>query len=405
MAESAPKRARTDGEVTSVTCTAPVNIAVIKYWGKRNKELLLPINSSLSATLHQDELHAKTSVACSSDFAEDTIWLNGIKEPISNERLQNVLKEIRARASAKDAADPRLKQAVHICSENNFPTAAGLASSAAGYACLVQALAELYGVADTELSSIARVGSGSACRSVYGGWVRWTMGTRDDGVDSVASQVAPADHWPEMQILILVVNAGKKGVSSSSGMQTSVATSALIDHRATVVVPQRMADIEAAIAAKDFNTFGEITIKDSNQFHAVCLDTYPPIFYMNDVSRHIIQVMSRYNALKGKVHAAYTFDAGPNAVIYCLKDDVPEILGLVDTYLPNKTAPEDGKAFYRGVTNAPPPALSAEVTGSKQFEGMPVVEDGIRYVLHTRPGPGPQVVEDSLLGPDGLPKK
>jgi diphosphomevalonate decarboxylase len=185
-----------------------------------------------------------------------------------------VLKEIRARAMAKDPLDTKLKQMVHICSENNFPTAAGLASSAAGYACLVKALAELYGVADTELSSIARVGSGSACRSVYGGWVRWTMGVRDDGVDSVASQVVPADHWPEMQILILVVNAGKKGVSSSSGMQTSVATSALIKHRAAVVVPERMKEIEAAIEARDFDTFGKITIKDSNQFHAICLDTY-----------------------------------------------------------------------------------------------------------------------------------
>ena len=79
---------------------------------------------------------------------------------------------------------------------------------------------------------------------------------------------------PEMQILIFVVNAGKKAVSSSSGMQTSVKTSALIDHRAKVVVPQRMRDIEAAIQAKDFETFGKITIQDSNQFHAICLDTY-----------------------------------------------------------------------------------------------------------------------------------
>jgi len=278
-----------------------------------------------------------------------------------------------------------------------------LASSAAGYACLVAALANLYGVQDTELSSIARVGSGSACRSVYGGWVRWTMGVEEDGSDSIASQVVPADHWPEMQILILVVNSGKKEVSSSTGMQDSVRTSDLIDHRAKVVVPARMKAIEAAIQAKDFNTFGEITIKDSNQFHACCLDTYPPIFYLNDNSRHIIQIMSRYNAYHGTVKAAYTFDAGPNAVIYCLKDDVQEILGLVNTYLPNATAPEDGEGFYRGLSTEAPAdsALSAEI---KEKIGMPSVTDGIKYVLHTAPGPGPIVTKETLMTAEGMPQ-
>lgn len=400
---SEAKRVRLDADaVDQITCTAPVNIAVIKYWGKRDTKLLLPINSSLSATLHQDQLHAKTSVASSSTFKEDRIWLNGIEEPISNKRLQNVLAEIRGRAKSKDASDPRVGHKVHIVSANNFPTAAGLASSAAGYACLVASLANLYGVEDTELSSIARVGSGSACRSVYGGWVRWTMGVEADGSDSVASQVAPAEHWPEMQILILVVNSGKKEVSSSTGMQDSVRTSDLIDHRAKVVVPARMKAIEAAIQAKDFNTFGEITIKDSNQFHACCLDTYPPIFYLNDNSRHIIQLMSRYNAYHGTVKAAYTFDAGPNAVIYCLKDDVQEILGLVNTYLPNATAPEDGEGFYRGLSTEAPAdsALSAEI---KEKIGMPSVTDGIKYVLHTAPGPGPIVTKDTLMTAEGMP--
>lgn len=400
---SEAKRVKLDGAaIASVTCTAPVNIAVIKYWGKRDSKLLLPINSSLSATLHQDQLHAKTSVATSSTFTADRMWLNGVEEPITNKRLQNVLAEIRARAAAANPKDGRVSEKVHICSENNFPTAAGLASSAAGYACLVASLANYFGVQNTELSSIARVGSGSACRSVYGGWVRWTMGVEADGSDSIASQVAPAEHWPEVQILILVVNTGKKGTSSTSGMETSVQTSELLAHRAKVVVPARMEAIEAAIQAKDFNTFGEITIKDSNQFHACCLDTYPPIFYLNDNSRHIIQLMSRYNAYHGTVKAAYTFDAGPNAVIYCLKDDVPEILGLVKQYLPNETPPADGEGFYRGLSSEEPASVSAELI---EKINMPSVTDGIRYVLHTEPGPGPIVTEDTLLGADGLPKR
>jgi len=400
----AAKRLRVSGEEMLVaTCTAPVNIAVIKYWGKRDEKLLLPINSSLSATLHQDQLHAKTTVAISAGFTEDRIWLNGTEEDIGNKRLQNCFREIRARAAAKDPSDPRVSMKIRVCSANNFPTAAGLASSAAGYACLVSALAQVYGVADTELSSIARVGSGSACRSVYGGWVRWTLGERDDGVDSVASQVAPAEHWPEMQILVFVVNAGKKAVSSSSGMQTSVRTSALIDHRAKVVVPKRMADIEKAIMEKDFETFGRITIQDSNQFHAICLDTYPPIFYMNDTSKSIVGVLSKYNTHAGKVKAAYTFDAGPNCVVYCLKDDVSEILSLVHTFFPPAAEPEDGQGYYRGITKEAPAALSAEVKAAIGAEPQP---GGCRYVLHTEPGPGPIVVDPSegLLNDEGLPK-
>lgn len=94
---------------------------------------------------------------------------------------------------------------IHICSENNFPTAAGLASSAAGYACLAAALAKLYKI-DGEISDIARSGSGSACRSIYGGFVRWHMGENPQGTDSIARQIAPANHWPEMRILVLVVS-------------------------------------------------------------------------------------------------------------------------------------------------------------------------------------------------------
>ncbi|GFR70620.1 diphosphomevalonate decarboxylase [Elysia marginata] len=130
-----------------VTCTAPVNIAVIKYWGKTDEKRILPTNPSLSVTLGQDELRAKTSVAVSSSFSEDRMWLNGIEQPISSPRVQNVLKEIRRRAHKRKSGDRKedigLTQHVHIVSENNFPTAAGLASSAAGYACLGETLVVL----------------------------------------------------------------------------------------------------------------------------------------------------------------------------------------------------------------------------------------------------------------------
>ncbi|EGD78300.1 diphosphomevalonate decarboxylase [Salpingoeca rosetta] len=395
------KRAKTG--VVRATTTAPVNIAVIKYWGKRDTKLLLPINSSLSGTLDQEQLHARTTVAASSSFEADEIWLNGKQEDISNQRLQNVLGAVRALAAKKDPEHPLKDAHIKIASVNNFPTAAGLASSAAGYACLVAALAELFGVQDQELTAIARVGSGSACRSLMGGFVRWEKGTRDDGADSLASQVVPESHWPDMQVLILVVNAGKKGVSSTSGMQSTVKTSALINHRAEVVVPQRMKDIEKAIQDRDFQTFGRITMQDSNQFHATCLDTYPPIFYMNDVSRQIVQILTQYNDAAGEIRAAYTYDAGPNCVIYCLKQHVQEILSLVCHYFPSSES-----EFVRGrSTTASDYSSTVDAAVREKISG-PTTADGVKYILHTGIGPGPKTLtnEDAfLIAEDGSVKQ
>lgn len=236
--------------------------------------------------------------------------------------------------SSADWAAYKLK----IVSVNNFPTAAGLASSASGYACFTRCLAELYGVAEEyegELSAIARQGSGSACRSMYGGWVAWRMGSREDGRDSIAQQVQPASHWPDMRVLILVANSGQKETSSTDGMQRSVRTSLLLKHRAEVIVPQRMEAMEKHILARDFASFGDLTMADSNQFHATCLDTLPPIFYMNDTSKSVIHLVHAFNNYKKEVKAAYTFDAGPNAVVFVMKQDMEELLAFFLKHFPH----------------------------------------------------------------------
>ncbi|NXL68762.1 MVD1 decarboxylase, partial [Chordeiles acutipennis] len=361
-----------------VTCTAPVNIAVIKYWGKRDNDLILPINSSLSVTLHQDQLKTTTTAATSRDFTEDRLWLNGEEADVGHPRLQACLREgecpppwappgaergvpctspslcplaVRRLArkrrgdSAEDGTPLNLSYKIHIATENNFPTAAGLASSAAGYACLVSALARLYGV-EGELSEVARRGSGSACRSMLGGFVQWQRGERVDGRDSLALQVAPETHWPELRVLVLVVSGEKKQVGSTAGMQTSVDTSPLLKHRAEVVVPERLALMMRHIRERDFEGFGQLTMKDSNQFHATCLDTFPPIFYLNDLSRHIIALVHRFNAHHGCTKVAYTFDAGPNAVIFTLADTVAEFVEVVRRSFPPAT---NGDQFVRGL--------------------------------------------------------
>jgi diphosphomevalonate decarboxylase len=231
-------------------CTAPVNIAVVKYWGKRDEKLILPINSSLSATLHQDDLATHTLILASPDFTEDAMWLNGAPESLAGARTQACLAAVRARAA------PELQHAkVHIWTHNNFPTAAGLASSASGFACLVFTLATALHVEESypgEYSVWARQGSGSACRSLYGGYVKWEKGARADGADSMAVQVAPEGHWEDMHILVLVVNDAKKAVASTAGMETSVQTCELIQARIECA-DRRVKEMEDAILQRNWN--------------------------------------------------------------------------------------------------------------------------------------------------------
>ncbi|KAJ3362211.1 diphosphomevalonate decarboxylase [Allomyces arbusculus] len=419
------------------TVTAPVNIAVIKYWGKRDESLILPTNSSLSATLSQDILHSKTTARADPSFTgADTLWLNGVPEPMSaSKRLANVVTALRAKRAALEASDSSLpkmsKWIVHVVSENNFPTAAGLASSASGFAALVFALANLYqlpeakdgesGAGRSTLSALARLGSGSACRSLFGGFVAWEMGAHADGRDSVAVPVAPATHWTDLEALVLVVHDGRKGVSSTSGMQTTVKTSALAQERFKSVVPQRMFEMKQAILRKDFDKFAETTMMDSNQFHAICLDTFPPIFYLNDVSRAIIQLVTDFNATPlegytGKYKVAYTYDAGPNAVLYLPRRFVRPILALIQHYFPAPTdiAAADYFADPYKVAATYPAPISTNVADLAHTKLTPHAPGAIKRILHAKVGDGPRVVyagpasdagETGLMGKDGTPVK
>lgn len=300
---------------------------------------------------------------------------------------------------------------VRIASFNNFPTAAGLASSASGLAALVASLAQLYQlpVPPSTLSLIARQGSGSACRSLYGGFVAWEQGTQPDGSDSLAVQIAPQSHWPDIHALICVVSDDKKGTSSTSGMQRTVETSTLLQHRIAQVVPQRMRDISQAILKRDFDTFAAITMADSNQFHAVALDTEPPIFYLNDVSRAIIALIVEYNRVsvaKGQGRkAAYTYDAGPNAVIYTLKENVKEIVELIVRYFPQKEGGfKDVFQLFGGEDVAK--SKGSVVDGFNEAVAQKFEVGAVKGLIHTRVGDGPRSLgmEESLLGEDGFPK-
>lgn len=125
------------------------------------------------------------------------------------------------------------------------------------------------------------------------------MGTNPTGEDSVAKQIAPAAHWPEMRVLVLVVNDARKKYSSTSGMKQTVETSEFLKCRVQTVVPKRIQTIIKAVKEKDFDTFAKLTMQDSNSFHATCLDTFPPCVYMNDISHMIVNIVHIYNEFRG----------------------------------------------------------------------------------------------------------
>ena len=397
-----------DPIIHTATVSAPTNIACIKYWGKANAHYNTPINSSLSVSLDQSDLRAVTTASASSSFDKDRLWLNGkeVVDASTSKRFRACVDGVRLLATDK-IIDGQLVVTkadwtgmhVHIASYNTFPTAAGLASSAAGYAALVAALVQLYGAKESypgEFTAIARQGSGSACRSLYGGFVAWRAGgAKDDWSDSIAEQVANEKHWPEIRAVILVVSDAKKETSSTDGMSTSVATSALLAHRAKEVVPERMTIIENAIKAKDFEAFGKVTMMDSNQFHATCLDTYPPIFYMNDVSRSVIQMIHKYNAWAGEIRAAYTFDAGPNAVLYTLDKHIVELLALVLRYYPAQSPDLVGEyvSNHEFAKEALEFKLCPTLMADVEKTGKTHAFGDVKMVYCTKGGPGPLTLD------------
>lgn len=380
--------------VYHATATGPVNIATLKYWGKRDAKLNLPTNNSISVTLDQNDLRTLTTASCSETFNSDQLWINGESYPLDTPRSIQVLQDLRNLRKIKEENNSNLIKLsnfkLNIVSENNFPTAAGLASSAAGFAALIYAVSKLYELDDdcSELSKIARKGSGSACRSLFGGYVAWEMGSLENGSDSKAVLIADKNHWPDMKAAIFVVSDEKKDVPSTSGMQLTVATSDLFQHRINNVVPKRYEEMKNSILNKDFSKFAELTMKDSNSFHSVCLDSYPPIFYLNDTSKRIIKLVNLLNEAAGEIIAAYTFDAGPNAVIYYLEKNESKVLGMFNHFFGNLEGLSGKFNTANGeiLSAFPIDKLDKELYGS-----------GVTRVILTQVGDGPQVKSNECL--------
>lgn len=292
---------------------AYTNIALIKYWGKKDEALILPMNNSLSLTL--DAFYTETSITFAEDFAEDRFFLDGIEQSAAaTKKISAFLDMIRSEADCPLYAS--------IDSRNFVPTAAGLASSASGLAALAGACNEALNMqlSVEELSRLARKGSGSACRSIYGGFAEWQQGTDDT---SYALQVA-SDNWEnDLSMIFILINDQEKEVSSRDGMRRTVETSSFYDGWLTAAAKD-LVTIKQAIADKDFAALGAVTESNALKMHGTTLAAQPPFTYWSPESLRAMDCV-RHIRQQG-LPCYFTMDAGPNVKVLCQKRDEQAIL-------------------------------------------------------------------------------
>lgn len=294
---------------------AYTNIAFIKYWGKKDEELILPQNNSLSLTL--DAFYTETKVTFDKHLKADILILDGKEEgPEALKKAQVILDQVREMADIHTFA--------RIDSKNYVPTAAGLASSASGLAALAGAasLAAGLDLSERELSRLARRGSGSASRSIYGGFAEWQQGTSDK--DSFAVPVDAAD-W-DIGMLFIIVDDNRKDVSSTEGMRRVVETSPYYEGWVTST-EKDLADIKEAIADKDLVRTGEIAERSALKMHALNLSANPPFNYWSPDS---IVAMRKVTDLREMGYPVYlTMDAGPNVKLIGKASQLEEIFDIL----------------------------------------------------------------------------
>ena len=289
------------------TALAHPNIAFIKYWGNRDDQLRLPLTGSLSMALAG--LETVTRVSFDPDLTADSFILNGMEQSgAALNRVASFLDHVRRLAG--------LNRFAQVESTSNFPSGAGIASSAAAFAALALAASRAAGVelSEVELSRLARLGSGSACRSVPGGYAEWLPGRGD--ADSYAVQIAPPEHW-DLVDLIAVVDRGEKAVSSSGGHKLA-ATSPLQALR-IAGVPERLEQCRTAILKRDFERLAQVVELDSEWMHAVMRTSTPPLYYWTPATEVVLWNVRAWRAQGHAVCA--TVDAGPNVHVIALAQE------------------------------------------------------------------------------------
>ena len=326
------------------TVRAGSNIAFIKYWGVDDAAINLPQTSSISMTLA--DAHTTTTVewVASGDLDHDEIVIDGRTLPgEAGARIVRHLDRIRALAHSDLCA--------RVASRNNFPMASGIASSASGFAALSVAACQAIDLdlSATELSALARLGSGSASRSVFGGYVLWDRGHND--ASSVARMLYPVEHW-DLVDLVAIVSRGEKAVSSEGGHRlatTSPLNQARVDH-----VNKLLPLVANAIRMRDLATLGDAIEWDALAMHAVMQTGSPSLLYWQAGTVAILQAVRHWRAADG-LQAYFTIDAGPNVHVICAAADA--------------------------------------VAVHARLAALPAVED----ILVSHPGPAPFAVADHLF--------
>lgn len=293
------------------TAVAHPNIALIKYWGKRDAAQQLPATGSLSLTL--DIAPTTTTVELDEAAKADYGTLNG--EDLSGKELSRVSKfldHVRERAGSTTYTK--------VTTVNEIPTGAGLASSASGFAALALAAAKAYGLdySPEQLSALARRGSGSACRSIFGGLVEWLPG--DDDASSHAVALPSTDL--ELSLVVAVLSAGRKKIDSRAAMQTTVETSPFFPAWVEQV-PKDIEEMKQHIAAADFSAVGLLAECNAMAMHASALAARPPVRYWNSDSVAALDLVATLREEGLECYA--TMDAGPNVKILCRPSDAEKI--------------------------------------------------------------------------------
>ncbi len=291
---------------------APTNIALVKYWGKRDVELNLPLTSSLSIALPDKGALTKVTLH---DQPQDIITLNGREIPTDSAFAARTSRFLDLFRSEK-------KWTVKIDISMSIPVAAGLASSACGFASLVSALNDLFlwKLRKRDLSILARLGSGSAARSLWNGFVEWHAGVQSDGMDSFAEPLT--FEWPELCIGILTVSAAEKAVSSREAMQRTV-NSSLLYGNWPKKVSQDMAILKQALQVKNFALFGGTAESNALTMHATMLSSWPPIcYYLPETIAAMQQIWKLRNE---GLELYFTQDAGPNLKLLFLVEDKEKV--------------------------------------------------------------------------------
>ena len=312
------------------TAKAHTNIALIKYWGKRNESLILPTNNSLSLTL--DGFYTETTVHFSENLEKDWFFLDNKKVVgVPLNRVTSFLDLVRSLAGKENLF-------AEIQSVNKVPTAAGFASSASGFAALAAASSRALNLNlnEQELSRLTRQGSGSACRSVYGGFAEWQQGSQLDGADSYAVQIASEDHW-DVRMAAVVLSAEEKDVSSREGMKRTVDTSPFFEGWVNSI-PADLETIKEGISSRNFAKVGEVTEANCLKMHATTLGATPPFTYWHHSTLLVMQAIQSMR--KKGIPAYFTIDAGPNVkVLYLpefedtIKKELQALPGVKDVVL------------------------------------------------------------------------